>query len=96
MQQLQSRIRSSLYAGHDQFFRSRLLTQTPEQVATSLERMEKEAKKIKSEMLRMCWSMRGGITYNEAMQLSYQDRELIGGIIKENLDTTKKTGLNYF
>jgi hypothetical protein len=65
-------------------------------VATSLERMEKEAKKIKSEMLRMCWSMRGGITYNEAMQLSYQDRELIGGIIKENLDTTKKTGLNYF
>jgi hypothetical protein len=58
--------------------------------------MEKEAKKIKSEMLRMCWSMRGGITYNEAMQLSYQDRELIGGIIKENLDTTKKTGLNYF
>lgn len=58
--------------------------------------MEKEAKKIKAEVLRMCWSMRGGLTYNEGMQLSYHDREIIGGIIKENLETTKKTGLNYF
>lgn len=40
--------------------------------------------------------MRGGITYNEAMNLSHSERTMIGGIIKENLETTKKTGLNFF
>jgi hypothetical protein len=58
--------------------------------------MERETKGIKSDVLRMCWGMRGGLTYNEAMHLGYTERELIGLLIKENLDTTKKTGLNYF
>ena len=58
--------------------------------------MEREAKKIRAEILRMCWSMRGGVTYSEAMQMSYNDRLLIGNLIKENMDTTKKSGLNYF
>jgi hypothetical protein len=58
--------------------------------------MEREAKKIRAEILRMCWSMRGGVTYSEAMQMSYNDRLLIGDLIKENMDTTKKSGLNYF
>lgn len=40
--------------------------------------------------------MRGGLTYEEALNLSLQEREIIGGIIKENLETTKKTGLPYF
>ena len=58
--------------------------------------MEKEAKSIKSDVLRMCWSMRGGLTYAEAMQLSHNERSLVGNLIKENLETTKKTGLNFF
>ena len=57
--------------------------------------MEKEAKGIKAETLRICWSMRGGLTYAEAMQLSYSDRQQIGALVKENLETTKKTGLAY-
>ena len=40
--------------------------------------------------------MRGGVTYNEAMHMSYEDRILIGELIKDNLDTTKKSGLPYF
>ena len=40
--------------------------------------------------------MRGGLTYAEAMQMSFQERELIGVIIKENLETTKKSGLPFF
>lgn len=40
--------------------------------------------------------MRGGLTFNEGMNLSYAEREIIGGIIKDNLETTKKTGLSYF
>jgi len=42
------------------------------------------------------WYMRGGLTYEDAMMLSSNERELIAGIIKENIETTKKTGLNFF
>jgi len=40
--------------------------------------------------------MRGGLTYNEGMALSYAEREQIAELIKENLETTKKSGLPYF
>ena len=51
---------------------------------------------IRSELLKLCWYMRGGMTYTEAMQMSFKERELIGNIVKENLDTTKKSGLPFF
>lgn len=58
--------------------------------------MEREAKQIKQEIFRICWSMRGGITLEQAMQLGFQDRVAIADLIKENLETTKKSGLPYF
>jgi len=58
--------------------------------------MEKEASAIKSEALKMCWYMRGGLTFTEAMQMSMKERDLVGTLIKENLETTKKSGLPFF
>ena len=43
----------------------------------------------------MCWYMRG-LSYSEGMNLSFEEREIVAEIIKENLDTTKKTGLPFF
>ena len=40
--------------------------------------------------------MRGGITYNEAMHLSHQEREIISEIVKSNMETTKESGLPFF
>jgi len=40
--------------------------------------------------------MRGGVTYEEAWFLSYAARKHINNIIKENLEVTKKSGLNFF
>ena len=57
--------------------------------------LDKEAKEIKKEVLKMCWYMRG-LSYAEGMNLSYEEREIIGEIIKDNLETTKKTGLSFF
>lgn len=57
---------------------------------------EKDTKALKSELFKICWYMRGGITVNEAHLLSFEDREIIGKMIEENLETTKKTGLNFF
>jgi hypothetical protein len=58
--------------------------------------MEKETTEIRREALKMAWYMRGGISYDHALQLSTTERSLINDIIKENLETTKKTQLPFF
>jgi hypothetical protein len=37
-----------------------------------------------------------GLSYSEGMNLTWEDRDIVGEIIKENLETTKKTGLPFF
>jgi hypothetical protein len=58
--------------------------------------MDKEILSIRREALQMSWYMRGGITYDQALQLSVSERNLISELIKENLETTKKSGLPFF
>ena len=58
--------------------------------------MDREARQVREDALKMCWYMRGGLTYDEAMNLGYQERDIISGLIKENLETTKKSGLPFF
>jgi hypothetical protein len=40
--------------------------------------------------------MRGSITYDDAVMLSFEDRNIINKIIKDNLETTKESGLPFF
>jgi hypothetical protein len=61
-----------------------------------VEQMEKECNDIRQEAIRMTWYMRGGINYEQALQLSLSERKIISALIKENLDTTKKSGLPFF
>jgi hypothetical protein len=58
--------------------------------------MDKETHNIRLDVLKLCWYMRGGITYDEAMQMSESDRNIVNEIVKENLETTKKSGLPFF
>lgn len=58
-------------------------------------KLDKEAREIKKDVLKLCWYMRG-LSYTEGMHLSYEERQIVGEIIKENLETTKKTGLPFF
>jgi hypothetical protein len=58
--------------------------------------MERECDEIRQEALRMSWYMRGGLSYDHALQLSVGERKLINGLIKDNLETTKKSGLPFF
>ena len=58
--------------------------------------MDKEVSNIRQEALRLSWYMRGGLTYDMAMALSMEERNLINDLIKEHLETTKKSGLPFF
>jgi hypothetical protein len=44
----------------------------------------------------MAWYMRGGLNYEQAMSLGSNERTMISNLIKENLETTKKSGLPFF
>ena len=58
---------------------------------------ERESKDLKDEIFKICWYMRGGITYSECLALiSFEDREIIGKIIEKNLETTRETGIPFF
>ena len=74
----------------------RLLTMSESDMLTYFERLERQSKAMKEEMLRMCWYMRGSLSYEDAMLLSNDDRTAIGKIIKDNLETAKKSGMPFF
>lgn len=69
---------------------------TDQEILEYLDQLDQESKALRSEALKICWYMRGSVTYDDAMQLSTQDREIIGKLINENLETTKKSGLPFF
>ena len=60
------------------------------------EKMERETKALKNELYRICWFMRGSLSITEAFDLSNEDLEILSRIIKDNLDTTKKSGRDFF
>jgi hypothetical protein len=93
---MQQPVRTDCYFGYDKFFRTRLLILNSEQIALMIEGMEKETNSIRQEALQMTWYMRGGVSYDQALQLSVGERKLINDIIKGNLETTKKSGLPFF
>jgi hypothetical protein len=65
-------------------------------ISKMVDQMEKETRTIRQEVLKLCWYMRGGLTYDEAVQLSQVERDIINEIVKENMETTKKSGLPFF
>ncbi len=63
---------------------------------TTLKDMEKSQKELKHELMKICWYMRGGLSYSEASSLSPTEREIIANVVKDNMETTKKTGQPFF
>ena len=67
-----------------------------EQIDQIVNEMDQECDDIRQEALQLSWYMRGGLSYDHAMQLSVTERKLINKLIKNNLETTKKSGLPFF
>jgi hypothetical protein len=65
------------------------------EIESMVKGLEFEAKSIKDEIFRLSWYMRGGVS-SEALfhSYSYEDRMIMNEIIKENIEATKKSGIN--
>ena len=46
--------------------------------------------------MTMAWYMRGGMTYEDIMNMSEDERHQINELIENNLETTKKTQMPFF
>lgn len=74
----------------------RLLILDNDSIVEWLDQLDKESKAIKKDLIKMCWYMRGGLTYDEAMNLSFEERNIVSEIVSDNLETTKKSGMPFF
>jgi len=67
-----------------------------EQILSEVDNLDRDTKQIKQELAKICWFMRGSISFEEAHYLSFEEREIIAALIKDNLETTKKSGMPFF
>jgi len=67
-----------------------------EEVIAWLDSLEKDSKALQREIMQLCWYMRGSVSYSEAMEMSPSERETIVKLIKDNLETAKKSGMPFF
>ena len=56
----------------------------------------KTAMQIKFNAQKLSWYMRGGISYNDILNLSTEEFNNLNKIVEENLETTKQTKLPFF
>jgi len=66
------------------------------EIVSYLKDFDNEVKNLKLEIMKICWFMRGGITWQEALALSPEERQVASQLVKENMETTKKTGQPFF
>ena len=66
------------------------------EIVSHLKDFDNEAKNLKLELMKICWFMRGGMSWNEELNLSPDERTIASQLVKENMDTAKKTGQPFF
>jgi hypothetical protein len=61
-----------------------------------VDEMEAETRAREKELIKLCWYMRGSVSLDEMYNSDKTQRELMGDLVKENLETTKETRLPFF
>jgi|TARA_R100000030_G_scaffold93734_1_gene80078 hypothetical protein len=66
------------------------------EIVKHLKDFDSQAKNLKLELMKICWYLRGGMSWQESLNLSPDERTIAAQLIKENMDTAKKTGQPFF
>ena len=69
---------------------------TMDEIQAEVQKLEKESKAFKKDLYKIAWFMRGSISAEQVYMLDFYDREILAEIVKENLETTKESGLPFF
>ena len=65
-------------------------------IVSYLKDFDNETKNLKLELMKICWFMRGGMAWQESLNLSPDERAIVSQLVKENMETTKKSGQRFF
>ena len=65
-------------------------------IISYLKSFDNETKNLKLEIMKICWFLRGGMSWNEALVLSPDERAVATQLVKKNMETTKKSGQPFF
>jgi hypothetical protein len=66
------------------------------EIVAYLKDFDSQVKNLKLEIMKICWFLRGGMSWNEALVLSPDERGVVSQLVKENMETTKKSGQPFF
>ena len=66
------------------------------EIVAYLKDFDSQVKNLKLEIMKICWFLRGGMSWNEALVLSPEERTIVSQLVKENMETTKKSGQPFF
>ena len=72
------------------------MTLDTDEIEELVKSLDKDSKKIRKDLLTLCWYMRGSITIDQAFQLDIESRSMITEIVNDNLEITKRSGLPFF
>ena len=73
-----------------------LLRAKPDTIEKLIENYDKQVEDIKAGAMSMAWYMRGGMSYEDVLNLSLNERAQVNKLIENNLETTKKSQLPFF
>ena len=74
----------------------RLLTMSYSEVVELIEEFEVSVKKLKEDLFKIAWYMRGSVSLNEIYNTTNKDRTIMYDMISDHLKTTKESGLPFF
>jgi hypothetical protein len=69
---------------------------TMPEIEAEVKSLDKESKALRKDTYKLAWFMRGALSIEQAFMMDIADRDIISDIIKENMETTKESGLPFF
>ena len=66
------------------------------EIVSHLKDFDNQTKNLKLEIMKICWFMRGCMSWTEALNLSPDERGIAAQLVKENMETAKKSGQPFF
>lgn len=72
------------------------MTLTLQEIEAEVKKLENESKAIRKNIYKMAWFMRGSVNIEQLFSMDISDQEILSDLIKENLETTKESGMPFF
>lgn len=69
---------------------------TMSEIEAEVKSLDKESKALRKDTYKLAWFMRGALSVEQAFMMDIADRDIISDIVKENMETTKESGLPFF